>query len=121
MKLFIAHKYYTSNHDTDILVRGNITTVAQPVTQVASKNCAPFIKCITRIGKTKTDDPADLDLVMPMYNLLNTVQIILTLRVVYGFISKGKQLIILDNIMMTMMVIKFLLSRTKNSMFLLSL
>lgn len=48
MKLFIAHKYYTSNHDTDILVRGNITTVAQPVTQVASKNCAPFIKCITK-------------------------------------------------------------------------
>ena len=33
-------------------------------------NCAPFTKCITKIDETTTDDAEDLDLVMPMYNLL---------------------------------------------------
>ena len=31
---------------------------------------APFIKCITKIDGTAIDDAEDLDLVMPMYNLL---------------------------------------------------
>ena len=39
-----------NSSDAYILVRGNITVVAAPVTQVAFKNCAPFIKCITKIG-----------------------------------------------------------------------
>ena len=34
------------------------------------KNCAPFTKCITTIDVTTIDDAKDLDLVMPMYNLL---------------------------------------------------
>ena len=33
----------------NILVRGDITVAAAPVTQVAFKNCAPFTKCITRL------------------------------------------------------------------------
>ena len=53
-----------------ILVRGDIeTTVHNISTQVALKNCAPFIKCITKIDATTTDDAGDLDLVIPMYNL----------------------------------------------------
>ena len=38
--------------------------------RVAFKNCAPFIKCIIKIDGTTIDDTKDLDLVMPMYNLL---------------------------------------------------
>ena len=38
--------------------------------QVAFKNCAPFIKCITEIDGTTKDHAEDLDLVMLMYNLL---------------------------------------------------
>ena len=55
-----------------ILVRGGITVIAPPSTQVAFKNCAPFTKnwCITKIDETTTDDAEDLDLVMPMYNLI---------------------------------------------------
>ena len=34
------------------------------------KNCAPFTICITRIDGTTIDDAEDLDLVMPMYNLV---------------------------------------------------
>ena len=38
--------------------------------QVAFKNCAPFIKCITKTDGTTLDDAEDLDLVMSIYNLL---------------------------------------------------
>ena len=37
---------------------------------VTFKNCAPFTKCITRINNTDTDNAQDIDIVMPMYNLI---------------------------------------------------
>ena len=37
---------------------------------MAFKNCAPFTKCITKIDGVTIDDVEYLDLVMPMYNLL---------------------------------------------------
>ena len=39
-------------------------------TELAFKNCAPFTKCITKIDGTTIDDAEDLDLVMPMHNLI---------------------------------------------------
>ena len=36
----------------------------------AFKNNAPFINCISKINDLKTDNAEDLDVVMPMYNLL---------------------------------------------------
>ena len=56
-------------NNAQILVTGDITVIAAPATQVAVKNCAPFIKCITKIGGTTIDDAEDLDLVMLIYNL----------------------------------------------------
>ena len=47
-----------------------ITLVAAPATQVAFKNCALFTKCITKTDEATRDDSGDLDLVMPMYNLI---------------------------------------------------
>ena len=38
--------------------------------QVVFKNCAPFTKCIIKIDGTTIHDAEDLDLVMPMYNLI---------------------------------------------------
>ena len=57
-------------HDTYISVRRIITTVGHKVTQVAFKNCAPFTKCITKIDGTTIDDAENIDLVMPIYNLI---------------------------------------------------
>ena len=37
---------------------------------VAFKNNAPFIKCISKINGIQIDNTEDLDVVMPMYNLL---------------------------------------------------
>ena len=53
-----------------ILVKDHITVTAAPATQVSFKNCAPFTKSITKIDRTTINDAEDLDLVMPIYNLI---------------------------------------------------
>ena len=37
---------------------------------VKFKNCAPFTKSISRINGTDIDNAQDVDIVMPMYNLI---------------------------------------------------
>ena len=37
---------------------------------VTFKNCAPFTKCISRINDTDIDTAQDIDVVMPMYNVI---------------------------------------------------
>ena len=56
-------------NDPYILGRGDISIIGY-VTQVAFKNCVPFTTCITKIDGTIIGDAEDLELVMPMYNLL---------------------------------------------------
>ena len=34
------------------------------------KNCAPFTNCISEINNTQVDNAKDIDIVMPMYNLI---------------------------------------------------
>ena len=38
--------------------------------KLAIKNNAPFVFCITKINNTLIDNAEDLDIIMPMYNLL---------------------------------------------------
>ena len=60
--------------DAYIVVKGNITVTnpdnAKRNKAVAFKNNAPFINCISKINGVKIDNAEDLDVVMPMYNLL---------------------------------------------------
>ena len=37
---------------------------------VIFKNCAPFTECISRINNTDMDNAQDINIVMPMYNLI---------------------------------------------------
>ena len=37
---------------------------------VIFKNCSPFINCKAEISNTETDNAKDIDIVMPMYNLI---------------------------------------------------
>ena len=53
-----------------ILVKDHITVTAALATQVSFKNFAPFTKSITKIDGTTINDAEDLDLVMPIYNLI---------------------------------------------------
>ena len=42
--------------------------------ELAFKNDGPFINCISKINGIKNDNEEDLDVVIPMYNYLNTVK-----------------------------------------------
>ena len=62
--------------DAYIVVKGTITVLRPNAVKkknsktVAFKNNAPFINCISKINCVKIDNAEDLDVVMPMYNLL---------------------------------------------------
>ena len=61
--------------DVYIFVKGDITLKGnndanKRNTYLAFKNKAPFINCISKINGIKIDTAEDLDVVMPMYNLL---------------------------------------------------
>ena len=65
--------------DAYILVKGNIsvnnTVAAGAVANNTNKkvifpNCAPFTNCISKINNTQRDNAEYIDIVMPMYNLI---------------------------------------------------
>ena len=60
--------------DAYIVVKGNISVTEQDGAKrnksIPFKNDAPFIKCIPKINGVEIDNAKDLDVVMPMYNLL---------------------------------------------------
>ena len=67
--------------DAYILVKGTITVTRAADHDTAKqldernrdvifKNCAPFTKFISRINGTEIDNGQDIDIVMPMYNLI---------------------------------------------------
>ena len=67
--------------DSYILVKGTITIAGAGANAgerkaderdkgVTFKNCTPFTKCITRINNTDKDNAHNIDIVMPMYNLI---------------------------------------------------
>ena len=39
-------------------------------TNVAFKNCAPFIRCVTHTNNENLETAENLDIIMPMYNLI---------------------------------------------------
>ena len=54
-----------------ILVGGTIRAAAADAnTRLALKNCAPFTKCNLEINDEHADTAENLDIVMPMYNLI---------------------------------------------------
>ena len=65
--------------DAYILVKGNITVnnnagagaaANNTNKKVIFKNCAPFTNCISKINNTQIDNAEYIDIVMPMYNLI---------------------------------------------------
>ena len=67
--------------DAYILVKGTITITGRGADAearqadernkgVSFKNCAPFINCRSEINNTQIDNAKDIDIVMPMYNLI---------------------------------------------------
>ena len=56
--------------DAYIFATGNITaTGGVENTNVVSKNCAPFTKCVTHINNEDIDTTNNIDFIIPMQNL----------------------------------------------------
>ena len=77
MSMIRSHLCHYS--DAYIHVKGpttvpNTASAAAPVNntnkKVIYKNCAPFTSCITEINNTQVDNAEDIDIVMPMHNLI---------------------------------------------------
>ena len=67
--------------DAYVLVKGTITITGaendaaarradERIRRVIFKNCAPFTKCISKINDTEIDNAQDIDIVMPIYYLI---------------------------------------------------
>ena len=83
-----------------ILVKGTISvnnTAAEGAAanntnkKVIFKNCAPFTNCISEINNMQIDNAKDIDIVMPMYNLIEYSDIMQKQQEVYGNIVKVYQ------------------------------
>ena len=74
-KTLVLRSNLCNNSDEYIVVKGRITVTRTNNTneydkKVAFKNNAPFISYISKINNTLTDNAEDLDIVMPMYSLI---------------------------------------------------
>ena len=75
LKHLCYDRTYADYSDEYILIKGTITVAGNHPRErqdrpIILKNNAPFISCITRINGKLIEDADDLDVVMPMYNLL---------------------------------------------------
>ena len=75
IKTSILRSYLCNFSDAYIVVTGNIThegdnDANKQNKNLASKNNAPFINCISKINGVQIENAEDLDVLMPMYNLL---------------------------------------------------
>ena len=74
IKTSMLRSYLCDFSDAYIVVKGTITVTnpdnAKRNKAVTFKSNTPFINCISKINGIKIDNAEDLDVVMPMYNLL---------------------------------------------------
>ena len=111
--------------DVYIVVKGDIA-VTEPDNEkrnksVVFKSNAPFINCISKINRVQIDNSEDLDLAMPMYNLLEYSKLLLS-----GTITEMNQVIliplnlnllntrqVLQEILTMLVLVKMVMTRTK--------
>ena len=85
--------------DAYIVVKGDITLEGDNDANkrnknLAFKNNAPFINCISKINRVKIDNAEDLDVVVPMYNLFEYSKIIEKQQEVCGIIIEMSQVLL---------------------------
>ena len=70
-KTFTANDFETPNNTAaNATAANNANDNAFGEKKFAFKNNAPFVNCVSKINGVKIDNAEDLDVVMPMYNLL---------------------------------------------------
>ena len=97
--------------DAYILVTGDITaTGGDANTKVAFRYCAPFAKCLTHINDEHVDNADNLNIVMPMYNLMNIAIIIQILQEFYGSLKETNKIWTMETLLMLQQMIHRLLN-----------
>ena len=100
--------------DAYILVTGNITAVGGDTnTRVAFKNSARFTKCVTHKNDEHVDSTNNLDIIMPMYNLIEIAIIIQTLQEVYRSLKETNKIRTMETLQMLLQMIQHLLYTNK--------
>ena len=73
-KISMLRSDFFDYSDAYIVVKGNITVTNLDNDaydkKLAFKNNAPFTRCISKINNTLIENAEDLNVVMPMYNLI---------------------------------------------------
>ena len=79
-----------------IIINGRAYASNKRNKSVAFKNNAPFVNCISKINGAQIDNAEDLDVVMPMYNLLEYSKNYKKKKqqAVYGIITETNQVIL---------------------------
>ena len=94
-KLFTADDFEAPNNTA---ANANATNTANDNAfgekKLVFKNNFLFINCISKINGVKIDNAEDLDVAMPMYNLLNTVKIIEKQQVVCQTITGKNHIVV---------------------------
>ena len=62
--------------------------------ELTLKNNAPFVSCILKLNNTLIDNSEDLDIVMPMYNLLEYSKNYKKQQEVFGIITEMNQIVV---------------------------
>ena len=79
--------------DAYSIVTENITAAGGGANdRVAFKNCAPFTKCIPHINSERVDNADNLDIIRPMYNLIEYSDNFQTLQDVYGSLKETNKI-----------------------------
>ena len=99
--------YLCDDSGAYIVVKGTIDLLTAAANEndkaekdVALENNAPSRLCISRINSALIGNVEDLDIVMPMYNLLEYSQIILWHQKVYGIIIETKLMMLMITLQM---------------------
>ena len=84
--------------DAYIVMKGKIT-VTNPKNDVcdkklAFKNNAPFVSCVSKINNTFIDNAEDLDVAIPMYNLLEYSKNYSKTTGVFGITTEMNQIVV---------------------------
>ena len=84
--------------DAYIVVKGTITVTntkdANYWKNLTFKNNAPFVCCVSKTNNTLIDNAEDLDIVMPMYNLLEYSKNYRKTKEVFGITTEMSQIVV---------------------------
>ena len=68
--IIVIKKVFAAAETLNATNTNNANNIAFGEKKLVFKNNAPFINCISKINGVKIDNAEDLDVAMPMYNLL---------------------------------------------------